>query len=76
MNKTYVKIFEEIEYYQVLYAGDDRQIAEGITIHDVNPEEYTGGENSSHILQIWEDGKLKEEVHTDSDGNDIEEEED
>ncbi|QWU14271.1 hypothetical protein SAMN04487895_101568 [Paenibacillus sophorae] len=76
MNKTYVKIFEEIEYYQILYAGDDQQIAKGITIHDVNPEEYIGSEDSSHILQIWEGGKLKEVIHTDSDGNDIDDETD
>ncbi|WP_340032619.1 hypothetical protein NSQ20_12205 [Paenibacillus sp. FSL K6-1122] len=76
MSKTYVKIFEDIEYYRILYAGADKQIAENTIICNVDQNDYRDSDYASHTLQIWENGMILEEIHTDVDGKEIEDEQD
>jgi hypothetical protein len=76
MSKTYVKIFEDMEYYRILYAGIDMQIAQTTIIGSIDPHDYSGSEYASHTLQIWEDGKILKEEHTDADGKEVEDEQD
>jgi len=74
MNKIYVKIFEEIENYRILYAGTDKQIAESVTIGDFDSHDYSNNEYASHTLQTWEDGSIIKEEHTDANGKEYEDE--
>lgn len=62
MSKTFVKVYMDYETTKILYAGQNREIAEKINIQQIEGDEYCNFGGASNKLEIWEDGKKIEEI--------------